>query len=105
MCVCSPASVHTNKWSHYIGVVWDTSSSLWQARFTGEDGAVKDLGKFAEQDEAAVAYDRHAWDVVGAPGLRNNPPSHYTGKLCSLHDMAKLPPVYRSVIKYGRVNI
>ena len=47
--------------------------------FRGEDGVAKELGSFAEQAEAAVAYDRHAWEVMGPGGLRNHHPSFYTG--------------------------
>lgn len=69
------------RWSHFIGVVWNADSGLWKALFKQADGEVKCLGSFANQKDAAVAYDTHAWRVEGAPGLRNHPPSHYTGQL------------------------
>lgn len=55
---------------------------MWKAAVKSDDGGVKDLGFFVEQEDAAVAVDQHAWQVAGPQGLRNHPPSHYTGTPC-----------------------
>jgi hypothetical protein len=41
--------------SSYVGVSWNRARSLWQAQFAG-----RHLGFFADEIEAARAYDRAA---------------------------------------------
>lgn len=80
VCFCSPAAVGEKRWSHYIGVTWDTDSNHWRARFVPEKGPVEELGLFGSQQEAGEAYDRHALQALGPKGVRNHPPSYYTGE-------------------------
>lgn len=69
--------------SHYLGVSWDSSHQIWQARFRQGDGTSHLIGRFKEDQAAGRAYDEYALQKGGGPAaVRNALPSDYTGRFC-----------------------
>lgn len=50
--------------SKFLGVIWDKSRSLWQAKLTYQ-GVVRHLGRFSSEEEAAKVYDAAAKQLYG----------------------------------------
>ncbi len=67
--------------SHFLGVSWDSPSSLWQARFRQSDGTCHFIGHFQKAEAAARAYDEYALQQGGPAAVRNAMPSTITGIL------------------------
>jgi len=67
--------------SHFLGVSWDSHSSLWQARFRQPDGTSLFIGHFQKAEAAARAYDEYALQQSGPAAVRNAMPSTLTGTL------------------------
>ncbi len=57
--------VKTRGHSRFKGVYFDTASSKWKAQIT-IGGIRKNLGRFADEELAAVAYNNAAIDAYGA---------------------------------------
>lgn len=52
------------KHSKYKGVSWDKSRNKWIA-YCKKDGKMNNLGRFTEEKEAALAYNRKAVEIFG----------------------------------------
>lgn len=50
---------HQGGSSQYLGVTWDRRNKKWKAQI-GDNGVVKHLGRFFDEEEAARAYDEAA---------------------------------------------
>lgn len=50
--------------SRYLGVIWDKSRNLWQAKLTFQ-GVTHHLGRFEDEELAAKAYDQAALRFYG----------------------------------------
>lgn len=66
------ARKNPGKTSRYKGVFWDRERSGWQAKITVERQQVC-LGRFANEEDAALAYDLAAREAFGEFALTNFP--------------------------------
>lgn len=67
----------TGKTSKYKGVSWDKQDKKWLAAIK-KDGQKIVLGRFDEEDEAAIAYNEAAKDLHGEFGWLNTLPGFVT---------------------------
>lgn len=61
---------HADSTSKYKGVCWDKRTNSWRADI-GLLGNVVNLGRFASEEEAALAYDREAIKLHGEYAFLN----------------------------------
>ena len=90
-CACS-RSVDTAgrvRFSHFLGVSWNTQRGAWQARIHKADGSPHCIGDFPQEEAAGRAYDEYALQHLGKGAVRNFPPSTYTGTALQYMDMAQ----------------
>lgn len=59
--------------SPFRGVSWNSREKMWRAQYTPTAGNQKLLGRFADELEAARAYDRAAKEAYGEYALLNFP--------------------------------
>ena len=60
--------------SQFCGVGWDASRGKWTTYCTGPDGRMRHLGRFADEADAARAYDKAAREWHGEFARLNFPP-------------------------------
>lgn len=66
------------KTSKYRGVCWDRETNKWEANIYFDSCKKKRLGRFADEKEAAVAYDKAALDFFGNKAKLNFPPTSHS---------------------------
>lgn len=65
-------STHPSKLSKYKGVTWHKGGRKWQAAIRGENKKNYYLGSYANEDDAARAYDEKAKELFGEFARINN---------------------------------
>jgi hypothetical protein len=73
-----------NRYSQYKGVTWDKNRNKWAAWAT-VDGRRANLGRFADETEAAKAYDAAALEAWGVFARLNFPVDN--GVVCGQHQL------------------
>lgn len=62
---CRNTKIRSNNSSGFKGVSWDKANGKWVARVREPDGAYKNLGRFKNPTEAALAYNIAATKYYG----------------------------------------
>jgi hypothetical protein len=78
--VCSKSQNHFNirksiSFSRFKGVSWDPVNEKWYARIK-INGKGKFLGRHSSEEEAAIAYDNMARELIGEFAILNFPVHH-----------------------------